>query len=430
MKSLVSINGNELELRVKLGMNLYKDQNNLQSNKSLGLKLSPSSMETKGKIRVLFVWHGAVEKSYRQLFYEMSKHGLEMIVITAKRWYETSKWQTFEPIDLDKHYKVYPLRTIFTNHIRAFFYLNFIKIAWIILKHKPNLVYLKQEPYSTAGFIIVLLTRILSPKSKILIESDENIFKNHPIPFKFFEIFNLSVADAMSAIPTDAIEVYREKGFKKEIYKTYNFIPEFRTDVEPLDIQSNARLKVGFAGRIVELKGIDTIILSIHELKTRGYSDIELFIVGYPEEKDYYEYVVKLAEEKRVKMIYLGTLGLDKMFAFYKAIDVLVLPSRTKFWIKEQFGRVLVEAMACGTPCVGSSSGEIPRVINNPNLIFEEDNYHQLADILEKFYNREYSKEKMAESLIEYSKNFTVEAVAKNKAEIVKNVCRKYSDAR
>ncbi|MCX8028860.1 MAG: glycosyltransferase [Brevinematales bacterium] len=379
-------------------------------------------MENTKARKVLFVWHGAVEKSYRQLFYEMSKYNFDLIIITSKRWYETSKWQDFEPIELDKYYKIYPLRTIFTNHIRAFFYFNFIKIIWIIIKYKPDIVYLKQEPYSTAGFIILFLTKLLSPKSKILIESDENIFKNHPIPFKFFERFSLSVADAMSVIPTDAIEVYRKKGFKKEIYKTYNFIPKFRTDVDPLDIESNARLKVGFAGRIVKLKAIDTIILSIHELKTRGYDDIELFIVGYPEERDYYEYLVKLAKEKEVKMNHIGTLGLDKMFAFYKAIDVLVLPSRTVPWCKEQFGRVLVEAMACGTPCVGSSSGEIPRVINNPNLIFQEDNYCQLADILEKFYNREYSKEKMAQNLIEYSRNFTVEAVAKNKVEILRRI--------
>ncbi|MCS7299889.1 MAG: glycosyltransferase [Spirochaetia bacterium] len=379
-------------------------------------------MNTNGKIRVLFIWHGAVEKNYRQLFYEMSKHGLEMIVITAKRWFETSKWQTFETIELDKHYKIYPLRTIFTNHVRAFFYLNFIKIAWIILKHKPDVVYLKQEPYSTAGFVILLLTKILNPKSKILIESDENIFKNHPIPFKFFEKLNLRLSDALVVIPTDAIEMYRSKGFGKEIYKTYYFIPEFRTDVEPLDVRSNAKLKVGFAGRISKPKGVDIIILALSELKKRNINDIELFIVGYPEDNEYYQYIIKLAEEKDIKMTHLGSFGLDKMFAFYKTIDVLVLPSRTVPWWKEQFGRVLVEAMACGTPCVGSSSGEIPRVINNPNLIFQEDNFKELADILEKFYNKEYSKDKLLESLIQYSKNFTIEAVAKNKAEIVRKV--------
>ncbi|MEN2997659.1 MAG: glycosyltransferase [Brevinematia bacterium] len=375
-----------------------------------------------GKIKVLFVWHGAVEKSYRQLFYEMSKHGLEMTVITAKRWYESSKWQNFEPIDLDKYYKIYPLKTIFTNHIRAFFYLNLFKIAWLIFKHKPDALYLKQEPYSTSSFTISLITKILSPKTKILIESDENIFKNHPIPFNFFEKFSLKLANTLVVVSTDSTDMYRKKGFNKEIYKTYYFIPELKTDAEPMNIMSKAKIKIGFAGRISKPKGIDTIILAMDELKKRDINDTELFVVGYPEDKNYHEYLLKLAEEKGVKVTYLGSLSLDKMFSFYKAIDVLVLPSRTVSWWKEQFGRVLVEAMSCGTPCVGSSSGEIPRVINNPDLIFQEDNYIELANILEKFYTGEYSKEKMSESLIQYSKNFTLEEVSRHKAEIIKKV--------
>jgi glycosyltransferase involved in cell wall biosynthesis len=54
------------------------------------------------------------------------------------------------------------------------------------------------------------------------------------------------------------------------------------------------------------------------------------------------------------------------------ALDCLVLPSRTTARWKEQFGRVLVEAMACGVPVVGSSSGEIPRVIGDAGAVVPE----------------------------------------------------------
>ena len=53
-------------------------------------------------------------------------------------------------------------------------------------------------------------------------------------------------------------------------------------------------------------------------------------------------------------------------------LDVLVLPSRTTRRWKEQFGRVLIEAMACETPVVGSSSAEIPHVIGEAGLVFPE----------------------------------------------------------
>jgi len=60
-------------------------------------------------------------------------------------------------------------------------------------------------------------------------------------------------------------------------------------------------------------------------------------------------------------------------------MDVLVLPSLTQPNWKEQFGRVLAEAMACETPVIGSSSGEIPYVIDDAGLIFPEGNAQELA---------------------------------------------------
>ena len=70
------------------------------------------------------------------------------------------------------------------------------------------------------------------------------------------------------------------------------------------------------------------------------------------------------------------------MPAFYNTLDALVVPSRTLPHWKEQFGRVLVEAMACGVPVVGSNSGEIPYVIGDAGLVFPEDDAEALAGIL------------------------------------------------
>jgi glycosyltransferase involved in cell wall biosynthesis len=74
----------------------------------------------------------------------------------------------------------------------------------------------------------------------------------------------------------------------------------------------------------------------------------------------------------------------SQMPAYYRQLDVLVLPSRTRPNWKEQFGRVLVEAMACGVPVIGSDSGEIPHVIGDAGLIFPEGK----ADILRAHLSR------------------------------------------
>jgi glycosyltransferase involved in cell wall biosynthesis len=63
---------------------------------------------------------------------------------------------------------------------------------------------------------------------------------------------------------------------------------------------------------------------------------------------------------------------------------VLALPSLTTTSWKEQFGRVLQEAMACGIPVVGSDSGEIPHVIGDAGLVTPEGDAAALRDALRR----------------------------------------------
>ncbi|MFZ4664511.1 MAG: glycosyltransferase, partial [Caldilineaceae bacterium] len=51
---------------------------------------------------------------------------------------------------------------------------------------------------------------------------------------------------------------------------------------------------------------------------------------------------------------------------------------------KEQFGRVLVEAMTCGVPVIGSDSGEIPHVIGDAGVIFPEGDVRALTQKLQQ----------------------------------------------
>ncbi len=65
-------------------------------------------------------------------------------------------------------------------------------------------------------------------------------------------------------------------------------------------------------------------------------------------------------------------------------LDVIVLPSLTTARWKEQFGHVLIEAMAAGVPVIGSSSGAIPEVIGAAGLVFTEGRADELATMLRR----------------------------------------------
>ena len=81
---------------------------------------------------------------------------------------------------------------------------------------------------------------------------------------------------------------------------------------------------------------------------------------------------------------FTGALSYDRVPDLYQQMDMLVVPTQTTDRIREQFGRVLVEAMASGLPVIGSTCGAIPEVIDDAGLIFPEGNSAALAAALRR----------------------------------------------
>ena len=106
-----------------------------------------------------------------------------------------------------------------------------------------------------------------------------------------------------------------------------------------------------------------------------------LAIVGAGPERDRLEVLARrLGMADRV--FFEGIVPSLRMPAFYRELDALVVPSRSQpNWV-EQFGRVLIEAMACGVPVIGSDCGEIPNVVDDAGLIFPEGDAGALREHL------------------------------------------------
>jgi len=130
---------------------------------------------------------------------------------------------------------------------------------------------------------------------------------------------------------------------------------------------------MGFAGRLVHEKGVDVLLRAIAQAP-----DVKLLIAGDgPEEKSLRELAAQLNIAQRVA--WRGAMRSTEMPAFYRECDALAVPSRTLPNWKEQFGRVIIEAMACGVPVIGSRCGEIPNLIGDAGLLINEDDVDALA---------------------------------------------------
>ncbi len=381
-------------------------------------------------MKILYIWHAAVEPGFRRLLDTMSnQRDVSLTLVTAHRWTESGRDQRWDR-GVSFPYPAYGLLVAFRNHIRSFFFVNKFRIMNILLKTKPDVIYIKEEPYSLAAFQWVLFARIFSGKSRILIESDENLVLRQPLPYHLIERFVLSSIDGIACVPTDGMELHKAKGFQGKIYKTSYFVNESvfhpcdKKEASPYFPEIDTSLPaIGYVGRVTEEKGIDTLLEATRALLSRGYR-FHVYLLGSINPAFQQELEKWLSDPLLQETVHvLKARPMDHLVYFHNLIDALVLPSKTTSWWKEQFGLVIVESQACGTPVIGSSFGEILYVVGDPAFVFEENNAEALAAIMEKIVSGQISKSQLSENVRALAlSRFSFSSVARQKLKMMKEV--------
>jgi glycosyltransferase involved in cell wall biosynthesis len=188
----------------------------------------------------------------------------------------------------------------------------------------------------------------------------------------------LRSAKAAVAGNTEAKAVLERHGFPKAV----TVLPQLGVDTSVFHPES-ARVEpgvvVGYVGRLVEQKGL----LVLLEAFARLSPEIRLSVVGNgPLRNEFLRRARALGVEGRLDL-HEGVAH-HEVPRYLRGMTVLVLPSLTTPQWKEQFGHVLVEAMASGVPVIGSESGAIPEVIGDAGIIVPEGNVEALAEVLRK----------------------------------------------
>ncbi|GAJ02810.1 unnamed protein product [marine sediment metagenome] len=161
-----------------------------------------------------------------------------------------------------------------------------------------------------------------------------------------------------------------------------------------LDLNSSV---VGYIGRLAEEKGIIDFVRSLEILSGKDLKFQALIIGNGPYEKKIRRTIDNLELNSLIKI--MSAVPHNEISKYYNCVDILVVPSyTTKSW-KEQFGRVLIEAMACGMPVIGSNSGEIPNIIQKTGggLIFQERNIKDLAAKIYELLKDERKRKKLGQ---------------------------------
>jgi glycosyltransferase involved in cell wall biosynthesis len=315
-------------------------------------------------MKVLMVSKACVRGSYQKKLEELARFDdVDLTVIVPPYWQERGTRTPLERSHTDG-YELLVEKVALNGHFHLHFYPH---LAAQVTRLRPDIMHIDEEPYNLATFLA--MRPAVRAGARPLFFTWQNLLRRYPFPFNLIERYNYRHAVHAIAGNREGVSVLRAKGYQGPAA----VIPQFGVDPQIYKPRasrgpaSSAPFRIGYVGRLVQEKGVDILIRAVAGLE----GDWRLSILG---EGQFAPRLEEITRELNLgdRVAFRAPLTSTEMPSHYRELDVLVLPSRTARHWKEQFGRVLIEAMACGVPVVGSDSGEIPHVMGQAGLTFPE----------------------------------------------------------
>jgi len=168
-----------------------------------------------------------------------------------------------------------------------------------------------------------------------------------------------------------------------------------------------------FVGPLWKHKDILTLIEAIPKVLENNRK-VKFLIIGRGSD---YKRMMQKIDNLNINDYVITLEYVEDVAPYYSAADIFVMPS-----VKEEFGLVYVEAMACGLPVIAVNGHVVPEVVGDAGLLFEPRNSDDLADKIIELINNKELYEKLKRKGLERAKRFTWEKAAKQYYEIYKEV--------
>lgn len=260
--------------------------------------------------------------------------------------------------------------------------------SWRALRDfAPDVLHIIGEPSYLATYQAIRFRTRFWPGVPITHYAAQNVVTRFPPPFPWLERYAYGqIALAFPITPT-ALEVLRRKGYRGDA----RIVPlgVDRERFRPRSAPPPGPFTIGFVGRLEPHKGILDLTAAAARL------DCRLLVVGDGSLRA--ELDVEAARRPdRIKLV--PWVSHEELPALLSRMHALAFPSveivqrNVVPWVgiplREQFGRVLLEAMACGVPIVASDVGEVPYVVGDAGLIVPAHDPEALAGALAELRKR------------------------------------------
>jgi glycosyltransferase involved in cell wall biosynthesis len=341
-------------------------------------------------------------------------------------FYTGCVWSGFDPtmpgasaIKLVGETKFVETEKIETGYDRGFIVVS-PSIIGYLLEFRPQVVF--PQAFSLWTVIVALLKPLMRWKIAIIYDgsSPNTDFRDSSfrtfvrrILVRFADAF-VSNSNAGKKYLMEVLNVPEDKIFTR----TY-LVPDAGALLKRLDQTQPPNLQLKhpiflYVGRITARKGIKTLLEACAILKSQGYVDYSLLIVGKGEQREELEAFIKERDFEE-QVIWAGWVEYGNLGSYFQQADVFVFPTFEDVW-----GMVVPEAMVFGKPVLcsnGAASCEL--IVSGENgYIFEPSSAKELAGKMQIFIDNPDLIESMGERSRQIISQKTPETAAKAYVEV------------
>ena len=372
-------------------------------------------------MRVLYSSHTyLVGENQKKLESMVAQSDIELAVVVPHLWKEPVLGTIYPHIDKAASYKIFPTRILLPGNEMRFMYLS---LDLYMQNFQPDVIVVENGVGALSYTQFLLCKRKFAPQAKTVFFTWWNIPYRARQPFRAIERFNITGTDGAIVGNSEAKIIVRGQGYTGPL----TILPQLGVDTDLFssgdgkDIKERLGLHqfvIGYAGRLVPEKGLRVLMDALDIFK----GQFDLLVVGSGEMED--ELRVWGSTLPKGKNLHLHkSVPHAQIPEFMQAMDIFVLPSLTTSHWKEQFGHVLIEAMACEVAVIGSNSAAIPNVIGSSGIVVPEGDSNRLCDALQQLSDNEPKRIDLAnKGRLRAEEKYTHEKIASHTIEFIRQL--------
>jgi len=309
---------------------------------------------------------------------------------------------------------------------------------------KPHVVILENDPVSRLGYNLAAWCR--KNRAVLLCQSYENFRRGIIASFKQrgvtgilkslpIHILNFVMAkkvDALFVVNRESEKIFGEYGYRSITRMPLGYDRQiFFTDTvsrntyrKKVQVTENETV-IAYFGRLVEQKGVHLLIEALAMMRDKPWKLLLDHI--HDSSGSYVQRIQEMITQYNLgeRVLYFEADHFE-IANYMRAADIMVAPSITTHDFKEQYGRAVQEAMACGCLCIVSDSGHLQDLVDDRSLIFKQNDVAALKNCLQPFLDDTSRRIACGSFLAKRAaENFTTEKQANIQTQVILNLAER-----